>query len=312
MKYAFCVMAHCDIDELNRLVNTLRSYGDIFLHVDKKMKDANYMKRVQQFVADNKEGAGKVYLTDRRIAVYWGGFSLVRCHQVMLEKCVQTGVYDRIFILSGLCYPLWGPKKFDKFFSDHRTEEFVSALNVTTCDNPAHLHKVVLYRPFRDIELPEGFFRRCITAGSKLILKYLGFRKHPYIQYKNGEKWDIYWGGAWPGLTYECAQFVLDQLHHNKALVRYFSTSVTPDELLIPTIIFNSKYASRAQFFDTKEDCLPLVTPLHYIDYSCGILSYDEHDFDMLMNSGKVFVRKLRSGKSERLIEMIHQSYDAE
>lgn len=119
-------------------------------------------------------------------------------------------------------------------------------------------------------------------------------------------------GGVWTGLTYECVRYIVDQMHNNQTMRHYFQTCYVPDELSIPTIVFNSKFASRAHLLRTDANDLPLVTPLHYIDYSCGILSYSEKDFDMLMNSGKVFVRKLVTGKSEQLIEMINQSYDKE
>jgi hypothetical protein len=33
----------------------------------------------------------------------------------------------------------------------------------------------------------------------------------------------------------------------------------------------------------------------------------DENDYDTLINSGKMFTRKLVSGKSDRLVKLLHQ-----
>jgi hypothetical protein len=92
----------------------------------------------------------------------------------------------------------------------------------------------------------------------------------------------------------------------NKKLVRYFKTSYAPDEMLIPTIVFNSTYSINA--IAVKERSFSKLTPLHYLRYTNHIWVYDESSYTNIMNSGKIFVRKLVSGKSEKLIEMINKS----
>lgn len=50
-----------------------------------------------------------------------------------------------------------------------------------------------------------------------------------------------------------------------------------------------------------------LLTPLHYLRYEECIRVWDENAYDDIIASGKPFVRKLVSGKSERLIEMLEE-----
>lgn len=97
-------------------------------------------------------------------------------------------------------------------------------------------------------------------------------------------------------------------MNTNKVLERYLSTAYAPDELIIPTIIFNSKFAANAILSSTP--CFEHLTPLHYLHYTDHIWTYDEHDFADIMNSGKMFVRKLVSPKSNKLVEMIENFKD--
>lgn len=78
-----------------------------------------------------------------------------------------------------------------------------------------------------------------------LLLKYLGFRRKPYL-IVNGEKWNVYYGTSWFSLTGKCADYVLNQLNENKSLEKYFSTSYASDEMVVPTIVFNSEFKGHA------------------------------------------------------------------
>lgn len=52
MKYAFLIAAHCDVDQLLRLMKRLLSLGDIYVHIDKKVKDKNYLDKVEAFISN--------------------------------------------------------------------------------------------------------------------------------------------------------------------------------------------------------------------------------------------------------------------
>lgn len=71
------------------------------------------------------------------------------------------------------------------------------------------------------------------------------------------------------------------------------------------TIVMNSVFRKHA--IEINVNNFNKLTPLHYLNYRGYIYSYDENDYDKIMSSGKIFVRKLVSGKSEKLIEMINQ-----
>ena len=77
--------------------------------------------------------------------------------------------------------------------------------------------------------------------------------------------------------------------------------------MLIQTIVFNSKFADNAILYKGNYPGLVGLTPLHYIEYDGEIKTYTEGDFELLMKSGKMFVRKLKSGISDGLIDMLNK-----
>lgn len=226
---------------------------------------------------------------------------------MLLNACVNSGnEYDRVFFLSGLDYVLVSDKEFCSYFERNKSKEFVCGINISKCREKRQQRKIRYYHFFRDVPLKSNsFLRKAIIVGTRLTLRALGFRK-PLSIPVDGTSWDVYYGSSWSSMTFSCAKYVLKQMHENKVVWRYFSTCYAPDELYIPTIVMNSEYGKQAILCNNEERIyLMRATPLHYIEYHNFIFTYDEKDYDKLMLSGKIFVRKLVSGKSEKLIEMI-------
>ena len=304
-KYAFLVTAHTDIEQLKRLSKRLMSLGDIYLLIDKKQKDENYLTEVQTLVSNS---GGAICLAQPRISIAWAGFSVCVGQRILLDACVKSGKeYDRVFFLSGLDYVLVSDEEFRAFFEANKEKEFVCGFNISRCHEERQLRRIKYYHLFRDIPLKHtSFLRRAIIVGTRLALRTLGFRK-PLSIPVGGTSWDVYYGSEWTSMTFACAKYVLKQMHENDVVRKYFATSYAPDELYIPTIVMNSEYGKHAIPCDSLD--FKILTPLHYLNYIGFIFTYDENDYGKLMSSGKIFVRKLVSGKSEKLIEMIDRNH---
>ena len=184
----------------------------------------------------------------------------------------------------------------------HRQQEYVCGYDISVCQDDSQLHKIKNYHFFRDIPLPhKSLLRRAIIGGTMLVLKRLGFHRKPF--FKDHGKWNhVYFGSQWIGVSRSCAEYLMQRLN-DKSIVSYFKTLYAPDELCVPTLVMNSRFREYA--IEVTELSFKAVTPLHYLNYEGYIWSYDENDYDAIMNSGKMFVRKVVSGKSERLVEMI-------
>jgi hypothetical protein len=221
-----------------------------------------------------------------------------------MRDVVNSGIeYDRVFLLSGLDYPLWSNKQIMEYLTENADRELIRARCIT--GTPMAAFKVKKYHFFRDTDFgSHRFIARAVKAGSRWIMSALPFRKKDYIA-DGGKQNKIYYGSVWFALTGKCLHYVYNQLTANNVWQRYFRHAFTPDELVVSSIVFNSQYAEKADLYTEGKSGLGCVTMLHYIEYDSCIHSYDENDYDKLMHSGKMFVRKLVSGKSERLIEMI-------
>lgn len=301
MKIAFLIAAHTDIIQLNRLINSLIQTGDIYIHLDKKSKFTFQLPNTSSI-----PNSHKIYFLQKRISVTWGGYSQIKGFKLLLEAALQNSQnYQRFVFLSGLDYPVYSHDEIITFFQSHIHTEFVCGFNISQCHIPKQLQKITLYHLFRDIPLNHNsFLRKAIIGGTKLILKSIGLRKQPYLII-NGKKWNIFYGSQWISITKECGEYILKQLNTNKKLVRYFKTAYAPDELCIPTIVFNSPFSKNALRKET--DNFKEITPLHYLNYTDHIWTYDENDFNNIILSHKMFVRKLISNKSEKLIELLEK-----
>lgn len=308
MKIAFLILAHTDVDQLKRLCVKLVDYGNLYIHIDKKT-NKDFVFQINDYISSNGLGHN-VKIINKRINVTWGGFSQVSALMRLLEVSLdeKEPKYDRFFIISGLCYPLFSQKKLNTFCEEKRNLELITAYNISRGNDIKQKQRVTLFHFFRNINLPhKSLLRRGIVGGSKLLIKNLYFRKKPYLII-NGKRLDVYGSSSWIGLTDDCCKYVFDQLVHNKKLVRYFKTSYASDELVVATIVMNSEYRNRAFHIDSYE--FDKLSMLHFLHYTDHIWTYDENDFEALIKSGKPFVRKLVSGKSEKLIEMINNLHE--
>ena len=247
----------------------------------------------------------------RKFSVFVAAFGIV-----MIALSVMTLAYSSRgedgYILSiinigiGILLSVSGMIVYVK--TKNKEKEYVCGYNISTCNNYSQLRKIKYYHFFRDIPLKHNsFIRRFIIGGSMMGLKVLGLKRKTSLNV-DGELWNIYFGSSWISITRNCSEYILNQLK-NRKIRRYFSSVYAPDELCVPTIVMNSAF--RNNCIEIKNLTFQNVTPLHYLNYEDCIKSYDENDYNTIIQSNKMFVRKVISGKSERLIEMIRKSWSS-
>lgn len=306
VKIAYLIEAHTDVERLVSLCDALILSGDVFIHVDKKTKDAEFWAKINVYEKKHLQ----VKVLKKRHYVAWAGFSQVECFKSLLSEALASEKkYDRFLLLSGLDFPVWSPKRISEFFENNREREFVCGFNISTCKFDYQLRKINYYHFFRDVPLPhKSLLRRSIIGGAMILLKYLGFRRRPYLKY-NGDMLPVYFGSQWISITRHCAEYLRVKLQ-DRNIVRFFKTVYAPDELCVPTLVMNSEFRDKAILVDKLT--FQGVTPLHYLNYEDCIWSYDENDYEAIVSSGKMFVRKVVSGKSDKLVEMIKNSWHDE
>lgn len=312
---AYLVAAHTDFDQLIRLCSRLVESGDVFVHIDKKVNQATYQTLLKKIGNYNLSGTNRIIFINNRISVFWAGFSQVKLQRLFLKTALesQEKIYSRFIFLSGLCYPIKSSLHIFKEFDSNKAKEYVCGMNLTEYDKEAQKVRYAGYHLFRDINIRPILLKKFLVAASIRILWRLRIRKPYRIKHKGSDK-DIYFGGSWIGLTRECAEYVYSNLNETSCYWRYFKTSYACDELCIPTIIFNSKYRSNACLIDESQykesaNLFAALSPLHQLQYKGLIKVYTEKDYDELTESDRMFVRKVVSGQSDRLVEMLDASF---
>lgn len=309
MNIAYLISAHTDAPQLARLVRALHPDAEYFIHIDKKsdirpFKETISAKNVH-FIEEND---GSNEYVGKRIDVRWGTLIEVEYQMELIKAAVfHPRHFDRIFFLSGMDYPLWSNERITQWLEAQGDREILQGIcmdtpyiqgqqrELYTCSRP-------LFRLFNN-----KWNQRASILCRKL-LKGIGCRKR--LSFKvNGTPWHLYKGSAWWCISEELAKFVLLRYSGQAEVERYFRDSFGQAETLIQTIAFNSPdWAPKCILSQGPYPGLNALTPLHYIVYEPVIKVMDASDFPALMQSGKMFARKFRSGESDEVVRMIDEA----
>lgn len=109
-------------------------------------------------------------------------------------------------------------------------------------------------------------------------------------------------------ITMALARYLYSEMKDNKVVMNYFKYSNVPEELVIPTIVFNSSYRKCAMLYTHNHyDGLKYLSAITYFNYGRSIQVFDENNYEELITSGKMFARKFSSTKSTKLMEMLKE-----
>lgn len=294
MRYAFLILAHTDPKQLHRLVHTLDYTGfDFFIHVDKKSNLSDYGFDSYSLRYSN------LTVLQKRYRIRWGDISMVEATLALYRAAMAADEYDRFVTLSGQDYPLLSNEVLAEKLSVPRVEWITG--NIL---EPKEYHKVENFYFWK-----LGRFKKCFT----LLLSALGIRKNRYITVDQ-EKWDVYFAPQWHALSSECVAYILRMLEAHPHILKYFKYAYAPDELLIPTILFNSsKFRAQALAYAFPENThYNRKTALHYINYEPCVEILRENRYFEIISSPKLFCRKVKTGVSDRLMDMIDESKQSE
>ena len=296
MKFAFLISAHTDPALLKRLITSLPQDSVFVVHIDAKA-DINAFTSM---IHDNR-----VFFIENRTNVMWGSIGVVEAQIKMIRKALELHhkePIDYFISLSGLDYPLWSNQRLCSFFTENKGKEFIVTLCMENQGEFAQLYRE--HRPFNYKYWPYGSLGSKFRVSLRKIIYAIGIRKKIHFRAK-GKKYTIHKGSMNWAISSGLAALALEYWENNPEYVRYFHDSFAPDETFIQTLTAYSPYASNAirkeGLFKGQQD----ITPLHFIDYTNGTKVFTEDDFDMLIESDKIFCRKTMTGKSDRLMDLI-------
>lgn len=299
MNIAYLISAHTDAPQLRRLIEALQPDAHFFIHIDRKSDITPFTSLLK---GDN------IHFLDKRYDVRWGTIIEVDYQMELMAAAVGYPLhFDRIFFLSGMDYPLWPAGRITAWLEEHEGEEILQGIRMDAPEVTPRQNR--LYRTARPFYpwLGAKLGQKMSILGRRLREK-LNIQKP--LSFKVGDDlWHLYKGSAWWCISEGLALHILKIYLGRPEVLKYFRDSFGQAETLIQTIAFNSpEWAPKCILTEGTYPGLAALTPLHFIDYEPVIKVLDESDLPRLRESGKMFCRKVVSGKSDRLVEMIHNS----
>ncbi len=218
MKLAHLILVHADPVQTERLVKRLHhADADVYIHLDARTNIAGFSSLTE---------IPNVFFIKKRLAVFWGNYSMVEATLNSFEEILQTGVsYSHINLLSGSDYPLKSAAEIQTFLFANAGKTFMRYLAIPDeWDEP--LSRIQKYN-LGDFTIPGKH------KLQQLANKYLPVRKVP-----KGLK--IYGRSQWLTITPQGAAYAINYLKANPAIRRFFLLTWAVDELIFQTILLNS------------------------------------------------------------------------
>lgn len=286
MRVAFLIQCHKSPEQVNTLLNALNHKDfDFFIHVDKKSD-----------ISDRVDTGENIHLLpdEFRVDVCWGQFSQVEAAVNLLTYAKAYDDFDYYCQISGQDFPICSPEKIHDFFSAQNGSNFIhlSESRHWGAEKPTSFDKrAEVYYP--EFLMTRGTLPKLLRAAYKVAT---GGFSNTFSVFKRKYTKDkrMHFGSCWWCLHGEFVNYLLKLLQENPHEVAFYKNVICSDEVFFQTFFMNSPYR------DTRKE------DLHYIDWSHGGSSpktLEADDFTKIINSGKLFARKLESGSD--LIELL-------
>ena len=304
MKIAFLVLAHKNINQLNRLIRALSSdRSDVFIHLDKKCT----------FTPESVNE--RAVFTEKRFDIGLYEFAMVEAELELIKTAKKHGNYGYYVVISAQCMPTRKIEEICSFFEEKYPEPFIEIVSQKP-DNYVRINYSRVYINKRFIMKSYGFLKKKFPYKVFRLLRYIPggiarlnsgikelFVKSPK---KRLEKMGItgYCGSQWWALPDKIADEMC-RLGNDKAFCSAISDVYSCDESFFQTAVMAT---------DSRE----LVTLDENGDFRNSLWFYDfvdgshprfltSEDFEAIKASGKLFARKVDTDVDEKIFELLEK-----
>lgn len=302
MQIAFLNLCHCEPDIVARAANKLTQNNnfDMYIHVDNKADITPFKEKLSL--------NNQVHFIEERQKVYWGGYNAIEATLELLRTALKSEKnYDYFVLLQNLDYPIRSNKYIEDFFINHNGTEFIRGCRIARTKDWHYASKYKIYNK-RDDDFN-------ITNKSK-IRKYIRYIKLALMSVftigfngvikENSKNYDIHYGAAQWAITRECAEYIVNFEKSHPKFNEIMKHIQFPDEEYFHTIVHNSKFKYKCIKYDEPEQrWLVNWRNLHYFEFPKTVTVFSDQDFEKIMKEDALFVRKVKNGISEKLMDMI-------
>lgn len=267
--YAYLIIAHNNFGILKKLICMLDYAGnDIFIHIDKKVGDFDfeYYRKLAKY--------SMVYFTDR-VHISWGDYSMIEAEYILLKNALNKNRgYNYYHLLSGVDLPLKSADELNLFFDSEYPKEFIHFAGRI---NSIELSRIKHYHFFTG---RRNWFNRIFTKAEQLFQSAVKIDRTKNLVVARGSQWF--------SITDKFAEFLVN---NEDKICRQLKHTFIPDEFFVQLAAVNSSFADNLYYGGFDDSCRQ---NMRYIDWQRGSpYTFEEADFDEIMNSGCLFVRKL-------------------
>ena len=282
-RHAYLIMAHNNFPLLLDLIELLdHERNEIYLHIDKKVPEAEFARLKEECARQKQERALKspLHFTER-ISVHWGGYSQIAC-ELLLLKAACKGRYAYYHLLSGSDLPIKTAEEILAFFDNLTANAGKEFLAFDSLEAPPYVReRISLYHILRE----SSFF-----LAEPLDALFTRLQRLLRVDRLKGSGLKIQKGANWFSITDGFARYTLER---EDWIARTFSRSVCADELFLQTLAANSPFAE--QIYDPYADENSMAN-LRYVDWERGTGNspyvFRPEDREILLGLPHLFARK--------------------
>lgn len=288
-KQAFLIMYHTDYYILERLLKQIDNKKfDIYLHIDKKVKDFDfeYTKRIVK--------KSNLYFV-KRLDVKWSTYSQIKCELNLFKEAVKRN-YKYYHLISGNDLLLKDSDDIYNFFNRCKNEEFVGYTDFNN-DSVESLERIKYYHILNKNRRHKNKLIRVFST--KVYYKLVSYQKRLGINRLKKCDLEIRKGANWVSITNELVKYILSCEDEIKRIFKYSNCA---DELVIQTLVYNSRFKDNVynEYNDEHKNIK------RYIDWNRGEpYTFTINDYDELVNSDCFFARKFSSEVDRDIIDKL-------
>lgn len=292
-KQAFLIMYHNDYYVLEKLLKQIDSKKfDIYLHVDKKVKnfDFEYTKKILK--------ESNIYFI-KRLNIKWSTYSQIKCELELLKEASKKN-YSYYHLISGVDLLLKSSDEIYAFFEKNNGSEFVAYqdMNKVTEDQK---ERIKYYHFLNKNRRHNNKLIR--ELSTKIYYKLLSIQKKLKIDRLKNNQLEIRKGANWFSITDDLANYILTK---QKEISKTYKHSNCADEIFLQTITYNSKFKNN--IYNEYQDEHQNIK--RYIDWNRGEpYTFTIDDYEELINSKCFFARKFSSENDKEIIDKIFKKY---
>lgn len=277
---AILILCYTDKTNLIKLIKSFNDEMNIYVHINSASKEL--------FEGDLDHLNYNNLTVIKKYNSNWGSYGTLLAAIELMKLALANGENKFMHIISGQDYKIKTNQYFHHYFENNDNIYFTAT---HTKDSPKYVEE----------RYAKGMFSSYFSPRDKMAMKINKLYTSQYNKNHIGEFKDIYKGMIWTSMPMYVCKYIMEYIENNPLFLEDLKHCSIPEEFFLQTIIMNSKY---------KSNVIP--TNLRHTDWSYkhgnkpAIL--DETDFYKFKDTDNLFIRKVVTGISDELIQLIDEN----